>query len=121
MQNYQEEIVQNLLIDDFFAAIGMTDFPVTEKANILSQMVQNITLRVLSRVLLDDRLDEQQKAEVKELQPEELQSFLTEKGIDLGAIIVEESLKHRLEVIMVYKNGMTPEYSAAHADELAAL
>jgi hypothetical protein len=110
LPTYQDSLVDTLLSGDFFEAVGMADLPLTEKTEMLATMTETVCARVFMQVY--ESLEAHDQEAIKTVEQEEFQDFLAKRGIDLVACMVQEALRHRLEVIMVYKTAMTPDFIA---------
>ena len=107
---YQNSLVDTLLSGDFFEAVGMANLPLTEKTDMLATMTETVCARVFTQIY--QSLSEEDQERIKQIEKDTFEDFLEERGINLVSCMVEEALRHRLEVIMVYKTATTPDFIA---------
>ncbi len=85
---------------DFFDELGLDDMSSEARDELSASAVRTIENRVLLRIA--DQLDDAQRAELTQLSEvgdgEAFEKWVDEHGVNLGDLVVEESLAYRLEM-----------------------
>lgn len=88
---------------DLFTAIGLQDLSSEEKEELIATMSKTVFARVFLQV--GEMLEDHDRVVFSELEVGSLISFLHERGIDLVAMLIEEGVKYRHELILVFQTG----------------
>lgn len=88
---------------DLFTAIGLQDLSPEEKEELIATMSKTVFARVFLQV--SEMLEDHDQVMFSELEVASLIPFLKERGIDLVGMLIEEGVRYRHELIMVFKTG----------------
>jgi hypothetical protein len=92
--------------EDFFVLMGMDTLPDSEKADILRSINDTVQARVYLAVY--DQLSVLERQEMDVTAPDQLISFLKNKGFDLPQMIIEESIRYRFELAHLMHAAISP-------------
>lgn len=111
MANFVNIDPKTLAEGDIFELMGLQNLSEEKKAALMSQLAQGVQSRVLVR--LDDLLKEEDRPAFKELvdkaTDEEILRFLEERDINVGQLVVEESLLEKAKVIELAQKLKEPK------------
>ncbi|HSI21037.1 MAG TPA: hypothetical protein VLA04_05065 [Verrucomicrobiae bacterium] len=102
-----------LATEDIFSILGLQSLTQEEKDIILQKMEQTVLARVYGTILAD--LHEGEIENFENLHGEDLMRFIAQKGFDIEQMVVEESIRYRMELAMVFQVTTTPNAAPAHA------
>ncbi|CAN5173708.1 hypothetical protein BH11PAT4_BH11PAT4_2790 [soil metagenome] len=88
---------------DLFSALGLHELSSEEKEELIATMSKTVFARVFLQV--GEMLEDHDRLMFSELEVGTLIPFLHEREIDLVAMLIEEGVKYRHELILVFKTG----------------
>jgi len=88
--------IDRFLNEDFFTLLGLSEVKEEEKANLLEKLGRVVLARAYAIAI--ELIPENQRESVADLPPDEMIPFFFEQGIDIPAIVGDESLRYRAEV-----------------------
>jgi len=96
-----DDSLLQLLQQDIFTSLGLEDLAESERTELLDTMLATIKDRVLARVL--DELSAEQKTNLTQLvdagRAEEVSEFVAEHVPDLEALMNQEAIRYKAEMI----------------------
>lgn len=106
---------EQLFNADIFELLHLQDLPEEQKQRQLAEMEEALQGEIFANVVsrLPDDVLPDFEAVVEERNPEKLRAFLTGRGIDLQAIVVEETLKYRYELVRTVEARLSEEQPAS--------
>lgn len=105
--------IERLLTEDIFSLVGLEGLSDDEKNQLLDDMQRTVVARVYSLVLAG--LSDQDRAAFEALPPEQIEDYLSERGISLATLIAEESVRYRVELATLLEQVVAAEAHPAAA------
>lgn len=91
--------LNELLEQDIFSLLGLTNISEEEKNNLIHKFNTTIQARVYRH--LAELLSEEDFNQIDNLDAHALQEYLQTKEIDLPALVKEEAIRYRVELIAI--------------------
>lgn len=102
--------LNEVLNEDFFALVGLQNLAENEKTEILTSMNETVLARAYLR--FTQLLQPEQVTHLDSLSVNDFFPYLEEQGIDATAIVMEEALKYRVEVVGLFSMTHPPLVAA---------
>ena len=105
--------VDNILNEDIFVLLGLGGISDAEKEGFLDDMNTTVQARLLLAV--EEQLGPEEARHMDELDGSEKLKFMEDHGVDLLAMMLEETLQYRLELVTAFQAATSPQPLTAAA------
>ncbi len=99
--------LNRLVTEDIFSLLGMQDIPESDKENLIENMEQTVLARTYGAICKE--LSSEDLNELDKLHGEELMNYLANKGFDVPQMMVDESVRYRMELATTFQLLITPD------------
>jgi len=105
--------LNRLVTEDIFSLLGLQELPDAEKETLLASMEQTVLARVYGAIC--DELESNELNELDGLHGEPLMQYFANKGFDIPQMMVDESVRYRMELATTFQLMTTPDTEPAAA------